>query len=117
MIYAYFLSKKWDIAFTVNGFLAGLVAITCPCYWGQPDWIHHFWVASPAVALSASGVELLEWLRIDDPIGAVPVHGLSAESGVRCRSASLPAANMGQARPGWSLTTLRLSPACSTAAE
>ena len=22
-----------------------------------------------------SGVELLEWLRIDDPIGAVPVHG------------------------------------------
>jgi len=21
------------------------------------------------------GVELLEWLRIDDPIGAVPVHG------------------------------------------
>jgi len=22
------------------------------------------------------GVELLEWLRIDDPIGAVPVHGI-----------------------------------------
>ena len=23
-----------------------------------------------------AGVELLEWLRIDDPIGAVPVHGI-----------------------------------------
>ena len=26
-------------------------------------------------SLSFGGVELLEWLRIDDPIGAVPVHG------------------------------------------
>ena len=26
-------SKKWDTAAIVNGFLAGLVAITCPCYW------------------------------------------------------------------------------------
>src|SRR5437773_12291079 len=23
-----------------------------------------------------AGVEVLEWLRIDDPIGAVPVHGI-----------------------------------------
>ncbi|HMC95628.1 MAG TPA: ammonium transporter, partial [Polyangia bacterium] len=28
MAYAYILSKKWDVSFTVNGFLAGLVAIT-----------------------------------------------------------------------------------------
>ena len=36
MIVAYFLRKKWDVSFTVNGFLAGLVAITCPCYWVSP---------------------------------------------------------------------------------
>ena len=36
MFAAYIMSKKWDVSFTVNGFLAGLVAITCPCYWVSP---------------------------------------------------------------------------------
>ena len=74
MAYAYMLSKKWDVSFTVNGFLAGLVAITCPCYWVSPTGaIMLGGVAGVVVVL---GVELLEWLRIDDPIGAVPVHGI-----------------------------------------
>jgi ammonium transporter, Amt family len=73
MIYAYILSKKWDAGFTTNGFLAGLVAITCPCYWVSPTGACILgFVAGVIVVL---GVELLEWLRIDDPIGAVPVHG------------------------------------------
>ena len=73
MSYAYMLSKKWDASFTVNGFLAGLVAITCPCYWVSPTGaIALGGIAGVIVVL---GVELLEWLRIDDPIGAVPVHG------------------------------------------
>ena len=29
-------NKIWDCGMTVNGFLAGLVAITCPCYWVSP---------------------------------------------------------------------------------
>src|SRR5207245_6549064 len=29
-----------------------------------------------AGVIVVAGVELLEWLRIDDPIGAVPVHGI-----------------------------------------
>ncbi|WP_228370697.1 ammonium transporter [Candidatus Korobacter versatilis] len=74
MAYGYFLSKKWDVGFTVNGFLAGLVAVTCPCYWVSPTGaIMLGGVAGVVVIL---GVEALEWLRIDDPIGAVPVHGL-----------------------------------------
>jgi Amt family ammonium transporter len=73
MIYAYMLSKKWDAGFTTNGFLAGLVAITCPCYWVSPTGACILgFIAGIVVVL---GVELLEWLRIDDPIGAVPVHG------------------------------------------
>ena len=73
MLYAYILSKKWDAGFTTNGFLAGLVAITCPCYWVSPTGACILgFIAGVVVVL---GVELLEWLRIDDPIGAVPVHG------------------------------------------
>src|SRR6201999_2933601 len=32
MLVAWIPNKKWDVSFTTNGFLAGLVAITCPCY-------------------------------------------------------------------------------------
>jgi len=74
MIYAYFITKKWDVGFTVNGLLAGLVAITCPCYWVSPTGsIILGAVAGVLVCVSA---EVLEYLRIDDPIGAVPVHGV-----------------------------------------
>jgi len=66
---------KFDLGFTINGFLAGLVAITCPCYWVSPlGAIMLGTVAGLVVFLS---INLLEWLRIDDPIGAVSVHGLA----------------------------------------
>ena len=74
MAYAYWQSKSWDVSFTVNGFLAGLVAITCPCYWVSP--FGAIMLGGVAGVIVVLGVELLEWLRIDDPIGAVPVHGL-----------------------------------------
>ncbi len=74
MFAAYLMSKKWDISFTVNGFLAGLVAITCPCYWVSPTG--SIVLGGVAGVIVVAGVELLEWLRIDDPIGAVPVHGI-----------------------------------------
>ncbi|HZY63864.1 MAG TPA: ammonium transporter [Edaphobacter sp.] len=74
MTLAYIMSRKWDISFTVNGFLAGLVAITCPCYWVSPTG--SILLGAIAGVVVVAGVELLEWLRIDDPIGAVPVHGL-----------------------------------------
>jgi ammonium transporter, Amt family len=74
MFAAYMLSRKWDVSFTVNGFLAGLVAITCPCYWVSP--LGAILLGGVAGVIVVWGVELLEWLRIDDPIGAVPVHGI-----------------------------------------
>jgi Amt family ammonium transporter len=74
MTYGYILSKKWDVSFTVNGFLAGLVAITCPCYWVSPTG--SIILGGIAGVIVVLGIELLEYLRIDDPIGAVPVHGM-----------------------------------------
>ena len=74
MLVAYTMSKKWDLSFTVNGFLAGLVAITCPCYWVSPTGA--ILLGAVAGVVVVVGVEVLEWLRIDDPIGAVPVHGM-----------------------------------------
>ncbi len=66
---------KFDTGFALNGMLAGLVAITAPCYWVSP-------FGSVVIGLIAGlvvfgGVYLLEYLRIDDPVGAVPVHGLN----------------------------------------
>ncbi len=75
MFIAYFPSKKWDLSFTVNGFLAGLVAITCPCYWVSPAG--SLVIGGIGGIIVFLGAELLEYLRIDDPIGAVPVHGFN----------------------------------------
>lgn len=66
---------KFDIGYTINGFLAGLVAITCPCYWVSPGGSLIIGFVAGIVCFGA--VNLLEWWRIDDPIGAVPVHGFA----------------------------------------
>ncbi|MBC8171130.1 MAG: ammonium transporter [Anaerolineae bacterium] len=72
LLISYATSKKWDLGFTVNGFLAGLVAITAPCYWVEPTGAFFIGIVGGFVLYLAT--EALEYLRIDDPIGAVPVH-------------------------------------------
>ncbi len=74
MFVAYPRSHKWDTGISINGFLAGLVAITCPCYWVSP--FGAICIGAIAGVVVIVGIDLLEHLRIDDPIGAWPVHGL-----------------------------------------
>ncbi len=65
--------KKWDVGMSINGFLGGLVAITCPCYWVKPEAA--ILIGAVAGILVPYATDLLEHMRIDDPVGAVPVHG------------------------------------------
>lgn len=73
MAVVYPRSKKWDLGMTINGFLGGLVAITAPCYWVSPGAA--ILIGCVAGVIVPLGIDLLERLKIDDPIGAVPVHG------------------------------------------
>jgi len=67
-------TKKVDIALTCNGALAGLVGITAPCAY-VPTW------SAVVIGLVAGlivmyGIKFNEWvLKVDDPVGAVAVHG------------------------------------------
>ena len=72
LFYAYARVGKRDLGLTTNGFLAGLVAITCPCYWVSPTGAFFIGVVAGVVVIWAT--DALEYLRVDDPIGAVPVH-------------------------------------------
>jgi Amt family ammonium transporter len=65
-------SKKPDLAMTLNGALAGLVAITAPCAWVTP--LAALLIGAVGGVLVVVGALLLERARIDDPVGAVPVH-------------------------------------------
>jgi Amt family ammonium transporter len=67
--------KKWDLGMSCNGLLGGLVAITAPCYWVSPAGA--VWIGAIAGVVVPLGVDFLEWLRVDDPIGAVAVHGFA----------------------------------------
>lgn len=69
---SYLRGKTWDLGMTVNGFLAGLVAITAPCYWVDPSGA--FVIGMVGAGVMVGVMDLLEYVRIDDPIGAVPVH-------------------------------------------
>jgi Amt family ammonium transporter len=67
--------KKWDLGMSCNAFLGGLVAITCPCYWVSPAGA--IIIGAVAGVVVPLGVDFLEWCRVDDPIGAVAVHGFA----------------------------------------
>ena len=74
LFYVYPRSKKWDLGMTLNGLLAGLVGITAPCYWVSP--LGAIIIGAVAGVLVVWGTDLLEYVRIDDPCGAWPVHGV-----------------------------------------
>lgn len=64
---------KPDLALSLNGALAGLVGVTAPCAVVSP--IAAIGIGAIAGVLMIYGVLLLDKLGLDDPVGAVSVHG------------------------------------------
>ena len=65
--------KTFDFSMALNGALAGLVGITAGCDVIGPGW--SIVVGSLAAVLCIETVMLLDKRKIDDPVGAVAVHG------------------------------------------
>ena len=74
MLLAWSLFKKPDLTMALNGALAGLVGITANC--DSVTNIESITIGIVAGFLVVGGIMLLEKLKIDDPVGAWPVHGL-----------------------------------------
>jgi Amt family ammonium transporter len=68
------LFRKPDISMSLNGVLAGLVGITAGCDALNPTWsLATGFTAGLVVVLS---VMFFEKIRVDDPVGAISVHGV-----------------------------------------
>jgi Amt family ammonium transporter len=68
------IAKKPDLTMTLNGALAGLVGITAPCNNVSPaSAVMIGLVAGVLVVLS---VLFFDRIRVDDPVGAISVHGV-----------------------------------------
>ena len=74
MLVAWKLFGKPDLTMALNGALAGLVGITANC--NDVTNIEALVIGGVAGGLVVAGIMLLDKLRIDDPVGAFPVHGL-----------------------------------------
>jgi ammonium transporter, Amt family len=95
-----FRTGKPDPGMMVNGMLAGLVAITAPCAFIEP------WAAAAigiiAAVLCIEAVFILEKkFKIDDPVGAIAVHGVNGLFGVL----AVGIFSNGRYGAGWNLTT------------
>lgn len=75
LIAAWVIIGKPDASMAMNGALAGLVAITAPCNIVSP--MGAIWIGVAAGVLVVLSVLFIDRvLKIDDPVGAVSVHGV-----------------------------------------
>ena len=74
MLIAKWRTKKWDTGMALNGAVAGLVAITASCAWVE-GWAAIV-IGLIAGALMYASVKFFESRGVDDPVGAISVHGI-----------------------------------------
>jgi Amt family ammonium transporter len=81
MMYMWLRYGKPDISMICNGMLAGLVAITAPCaFVTAPSAVLIGAIAGILVCLAVFFID--RTLKIDDPVGAISVHGVNGAWGV-----------------------------------
>ena len=80
MIITWLRYGKPDISMTLNGSLAGLVAITAGCDMVSPAGA--FFIGLIAAFVVVFGIEFIDKVcKIDDPVGAIGVHGMCGAAG------------------------------------
>jgi Amt family ammonium transporter len=80
ILYMWIFHKKPDPTMMCNSMLAGLVAITAPCAFVTP--VGAFIIGGVAGVLVIWSVFFFDRMRIDDPVGAISVHGVNGAWGV-----------------------------------
>jgi Amt family ammonium transporter len=80
-MYMWMVYGKPDISMSSNGMLAGLVAVTAPCAF-IPSITAVFIGAIAGVLVCMSVFFIERVLKIDDPVGAISVHGVNGAWGV-----------------------------------
>ena len=75
MFYTYFSYGKIDITMVINGILAGLVSITAGCNVVGP--VSAIFIGLIAGVLVDVAVLFFDKMKVDDPVGAVAVHGVN----------------------------------------
>jgi Amt family ammonium transporter len=73
-------TKKPDPCMMCNGLLAGLVAITAPSGFVSP--LGAFWIGAVAGVLVVFSCFFFDKIRVDDPVGAISIHGTCGAWGV-----------------------------------
>ncbi|MDB5336787.1 MAG: ammonium transporter, partial [Planctomycetaceae bacterium] len=79
---AWIILGKPDLGMTLNGCLAGLVAVTAPCAFITVP--HSAVIGAIAGVLVVFGVLAFDRLKVDDPVGATSVHLLNGVFGTLC---------------------------------
>ena len=80
LILAHIWFGKADLTMALNGALAGLVAITADPLSGTAFW--SMIIGAVGGLIVVPSIVLLDKLRIDDPVGAISVHGVAGIWGI-----------------------------------
>ncbi len=100
MLWIWKRTGKPDPAMMANGLLGGLVIITAPCAFVDP-WIAMVLGIVAGVIVVESVFFIERRLKVDDPVGAISVHGVCGTLGVL----AVGLVANGKYGAGWNLTT------------